>query len=200
MDFITGVNETGTLELLEIVNGDYIGKEVCVNGTVHTIRNMGEVAFVVLRKREGLLQCVYEEGVTNFQIKDLKENSAVEVVGTVAVEDRAPNGIELRLKEVKILSEPVAPMPIPISKWELKSNLETLLDLRPVSLRNIKERAKFKIQEGIVKGFRDFLFNEGFTEIRTPKIVSRGAEGGANIFKLDYFNKKAELAQKPSVL
>lgn len=197
MEFITGVNKVSTLEISEIVNGNYIGSEISVNGAVHNIRNMGDVAFVVLRKREGLLQCVYEEGVTAFSIKDLKENSTVEVKGIVSACDRAPNSIELRLKEIKVLSEPAAPMPIPISKWELKSNLETLLDLRPVSLRNIKERAKFKLQEGIVKGFRDFLFKEGFTEIRTPKIVSRGAEGGANIFRLDYFNKKAELAQSP---
>lgn len=197
MDFISGVNKKNTLEINEILTGDYMGKEISVNGAVHTIRDMGEVAFVVLRKREGLLQTVFEDGVTNYSIKDLKENSTVEVIGTVAKEDRAPNGFEIRLKEIKVLSEPAAPMPIPVNKWELKSNLETLLDLRMISLRNIKERAKFKIQEGIVRGFRDFLLTQGFTEIRTPKIVAKGAEGGANIFKLDYFNKKAELAQSP---
>lgn len=67
----------------------------------------------------------------------------------------------------------------------------------PVSLRNVRERAKFKIQEGIVRGFRDYLFTQGFTEIHTPKIVARGAEGGSNVFKLNYFNKKAELGQSP---
>lgn len=197
MDFISGVNKKNTLEINEILAGDYMGKEISVNGAVHTIRDMGEVAFVVLRKREGLLQTVFEDGITNYSIKDLKENSTVEVIGTVAKEDRAPNGFEIRLKEIKVLSEPAAPMPIPVNKWELKSNLETLLDLRMISLRNIKERAKFKIQEGIVRGFRDFLLTQGFTEIRTPKIVAKGAEGGANIFKLDYFGKKAELAQSP---
>ena len=74
---------------------------------------------------------------------------------------------------------------------------ETRLSLRPVSLRNVRERAKFKIQEGIVRGFREFLSSQGFTEVHTPKIVSRGAEGGANVFKLNYFNKKAELGQSP---
>lgn len=59
------------------------------------------------------------------------------------------------------------------------------------------ERAKFRVQEGIVRGFRDFLHSQGFTEIRTPKIVARGAEGGSNVFKLDYFSKKAELGQSP---
>ena len=81
--------------------------------------------------------------------------------------------------------------------WKLNTSLETKLAFRPISLRNIRERAKFKIQEGIVRGFRDYLFSQGFTEIHTPKIVARGAEGGSNVFKLDYFNKKAELGQSP---
>lgn len=155
---------------------------------------------MVLRKREGLLQCVYEAGVTGFDLKTLKENAAVEVKGEVNREERAPGGIEIRLREIKVLTEPAAAMPIPISKWKLTSNLETILDLRPVSLRNIRERAKFKIQEGIIRGFRDFLYGEGFTEIHTPKIVSRGAEGGANIFKLDYFGKKRNWRRAPSFI
>lgn len=197
MEFISGVMKKNTLEIGELLTGDYLGKTVTVNGAVHTIRDMGEVAFVVLRKREGLLQTVYEEGKTQFNIRDLKENATVEITGILAEEERAPGGIEVRLNSIRILSEPKEPMPIAINKWQLKSHLETLIDLRPVSLRNVRERAKFKIQEGIVRGFRDFLHLEGFTEIRTPKIVSRGAEGGANVFKLDYFGKKAELAQSP---
>lgn len=88
-------------------------------------------------------------------------------------------------------------MPIPISKWKLNTSLETKLNLRPISLRNVRERAKFKIQEGIVRGFRDYLFSQGFTEIHTPKIGAKGAEGGANIFKLEYFHRPAVLEQSP---
>lgn len=197
MEFMTGVNQKETLQIHQILAGDYEGKEIKINGAIHTIRHMGEVAFVILRKSEGCVQCVYEEGVTNFEFKKLKENQTIEVSGVVTKEERAPGGFEIRIKEIILLSEPAEAMPIPISKWKLDSNLETILDLRPVSLRNLRERAIFKIQEGIVRGFRDFLYSEGFTEIHTPKIVSRGAEGGANIFKLDYFNKKAELAQSP---
>ncbi len=69
--------------------------------------------------------------------------------------------------------------------------------MRNITLRNLRERAIFKIQEGIARGFRDFLHSQGFTEVRTPKIVAKGAEGGANIFRLEYFGKKAELAQSP---
>ncbi len=197
MEFIDGVMKKDTVEISDILAGKFEGMDVKVNGAVHTIRDMGEVAFVVLRKSEGLVQCVYEEGVTDYDIKKLKEASTVEVLGTVKMEDRAPNGFEIRLKKIHVLSEPAAQMPIPIAKWKLNTSLETMLALRPISLRNVRERAKFKIQEGIVRGFREFLFKEGFTEIRTPKIVARGAEGGANIFKLEYFGKKAELAQSP---
>ena len=93
MEFITGVKEKDTLEISRLVSGSYEGKTVKVNGAVHTIRDMGEVAFVVLRKREGLLQCVFEEGKTGFDLKDLKEASTVEVEGTVRAEQRAPGGI-----------------------------------------------------------------------------------------------------------
>ena len=168
-----------------------------MNGAVHTIRHMGEVAFVILRKSRGLVQCVYEAGGTDFDIRDLKEESAVEVMGVVKAEERAPQGFEIRLKEIRVLSQPAEPLPLAVSKWKLNTSLETKLSLRPISLRNVRERAKFKIQEGIVRGFRDYLLSQGFTEIRTPKIVARGAEGGSNVFKLEYFNKKAELGQSP---
>lgn len=197
MEFIKGVRQKNTMSISEILAGDFVGKEVSVNGTIHIIRDMGEVAFVILRKAEGTLQCVFEEGSANISLKDLKENSAVEVMGTVVTQEKAPNGFEVVVKNVKVLSVPAEPMPINVNKWKLTSNLETILELRPIALRNLRERAKFKIQEAIVRGFRDYLFTQGFSEVRTPKIVSRGAEGGANIFKLDYFNKKAELAQSP---
>lgn len=197
MEFITGIREKETLEISDILTENNISDIVKINGMIHSIRDMGDIAFVILRKREGLVQIVYEEGVTKVELKDLKEGAAVEVTGVVRKEDRAPNGFEIRLKEIIILSEPTEPMPISISKWKLDTSLETKLSLRPISLRNIQERAKFKLQEGIVRGFRDFLFKKGFTEIHTPKISSKGAEGGANIFKLDYFHKPAVLAQSP---
>ena len=197
MEFLTGVKEKETIGISEILSGDYVGKVVKMNGAVHNIRDMGEFAFVILRKAEGLVQCVYEEGKTDFDLKELKEESAVEVTGVVALEERAPQGFELRLTGIRVLSQPSEVMPIAINKWKMNTSLETRLSLRPVSLRNVRERAKFKVQEGIVRGFREFLSSQGFTEVHTPKIVSRGAEGGANVFKLNYFNKKAELGQSP---
>ena len=197
MEFVNGVKEKRVLDIREVLEGEYEGKEIRMNGAVHTIRHMGEVAFVILRKSRGLVQCVYEAGITDFDIRELKEESAVEVMGVVKAEERAPQGFEIRLKEIRVLSRPAEPLPLAVSKWKLNTSLETKLSLRPISLRNVRERAKFKIQEGIVRGFRDYLLSRDFTEIRTPKIVDRGAEGGSNVFKLEYFNKKAELGQSP---
>ena len=197
MEFVNGVKEKRVLDIREVLEGEYEGKEIRMNGAVHTIRHMGEVAFVILRKSRGLVQCVYEAGITDFDIRELKEESVVEVMGVVKAEERAPQGFEIRLKEIRVLSRPAEPLPLAVSKWKLNTSLEAKLSLRPISLRNVRERAKFKIQEGIVRGFRDYLLSRDFTEIRTPKIVARGAEGGSNVFKLEYFNKKAELGQSP---
>lgn len=199
MKFLESVSKKETMELSELLTKTKEGDIVKVNGTVHTIRDMGNVAFVVLRKREGLLQCVYEEGITEFDLKNLKEASAVEVTGEVRKEERAAHGLELRLKEIIVLSEPDEALPLPISKWKLNTSLEAKLNMRPVSLRNVRERAKFKIQEGLVRGFRDFLYEQGFTEIHTPKLGAKSAEGGANLFKLEYFHRPAILQQSPQL-
>ncbi|OUP22225.1 aspartate--tRNA(Asn) ligase [Lachnoclostridium sp. An196] len=199
MEFMTGVKKPDTLELQELYEESMVGKTVRVNGAVHTIRDMGEVAFMILRKRDGLLQCVYEEETAGFDLKDLKEAATVEAEGILEKEERAPGGIEIRLTGIKILSLPDAPMPLPVAKWKLNTSLEAKLNMRSVSLRNIRERAKFKLQEGIVRGFRDFLYEQGFTEIHTPKIGARSAEGGSNLFKLDYFHRPAVLQQSPQL-
>lgn len=197
MEFVSGTTKKEVTEIFDLLTGDYEGRNISMNGAVHTIRDMGDVAFIVLRKRDGLVQTVFETGAVDRELKEIKEGSAVEVTGTVCKEDRAPNGFEIRLKKIKILSEPKEPMPIPIGKWKLNTSLETKLGLRPIALRNIRERTRFKIQEAVVRGFRDYLFTQGFTEIHTPKIGAKGAEGGANIFKLDYFHRPAVLEQSP---
>ena len=197
MEFMTGIRKKDTTDLKDLTRSAAEGTAVKTEGTIHTIRDMGEVAFVILRRRDGLLQCVYEEGTSGFELKLLKEGDCVEVQGTVRREERAPHGVELRLSSVKVLSEPAAPMPLAISKWKMNTSLEAKLNMRSIALRNVRERAKFRIQEGIVRGFRDFLYSQGFTEIHTPKIGAKGAEGGSNLFRLDYFHHPAVLAQSP---
>lgn len=200
MKFITGVTKKETWDLQELTTAPS-GTPVKVDGTVHTVRRMGAAAFIILRKREGLLQCTLEqeeaENQTGISLKQIKEAFSLEIEGELKKEHRAPNGIEIRIKSVTILSKPYEPMPLAVSRPRLNTALDTKLSLRPIALRNIRERAKFKIQEGLIRAFRDYLYSQGFTEIHTPKITAKGAEGGSNIFKLEYFTKKAVLAQSP---
>ncbi|MCD8300655.1 MAG: aspartate--tRNA(Asn) ligase [Clostridiales bacterium] len=197
MKMITGVAKKDTLEIGEIDGAAMDGCEVKVNGAIHAIRDMGEVAFIILRKRDGLMQCVWEEGVSDFSLKDIHEASTVEFTGIVRPDERAPHGYEIRILALRILSQPAAPMPLTISRKRLNTSLEAKLNYRPIALRNINERAKFKIQEGITRGFRDFLYSQGFTEIHTPKLGAKSAEGGANLFRLEYFHRPAILQQSP---
>ena len=197
MDFITGKTTKDALEIEDILAGEYEGKDIRVNGVIHKIRDMGDIAFVILRKRGGLLQAVFEKEKMETDISELCEEASVEARGVAAAEERAPHGFEIRLCEVKILSRPEETMPVAVNKWKMGASLETRLDLRPLSLRHVKERAKFRIQEGIVRAFRDFLHSQGFTEIHTPKTGARSAEGGANVFRFEYFHKHAVLAQSP---
>ena len=88
-------------------------------------------------------------------------------------------------------------MPLSVNKWKLNTSLEANLNYRSLSLRNVRERAKFRIQEGVTRAFRDYLYSEGFTEIHTPKLGAKSAEGGANLFRLEYFHRPAVLQQSP---
>ena len=199
MEFLTGVKEEQTLSLAQLKEPERLGQTVQVQGAVHALRDMGNVAFVVLRRRDGLVQCVYEEGVTKFNLKDIREAATVEVTGKLEASEKAPGGVEIRLLDVRVLSMPEAPLPLAISKWKLNTSLEARLNYRSISLRNIRERAKFKVQEGLVRGVREFLYQQGFTEIHTPKIGAKGAEGGSNLFRLDYFHRPAVLEQSPQL-
>lgn len=173
------------------------GSELTINGSVYRIRDMGTFAFIILRTARHLVQCVFDQQSCNFDLSKLQENDSVEANGIIKLDERATNGFELSLRNITVLSSPAAQMPISINKRGLNISLETNLENRPYVLRNHKQRAVFKIQEGIISGFRNHMIANGFTEIHSPKIVKAGAEGGANIFKLDYFGEKAFLNQSP---
>ena len=197
MDFVKGTRNNTRQEIGEVLNNNLNNNNISVHGTIHIIRDMGDFDFIVLRKKDGLVQCVYDKKNTNIDMSEISEGCCVVAEGKVVEEKRSPNGFEIELESLKILSKPFEPMPININKRKMNTSLETKLSLRPITLRNIRERAVFKLQEGVVRGFREALQADGFTEIRTPKITKAGAEGGSNIFKLDYFGKKAFLAQSP---
>jgi len=184
-----------TIEAEEIEN--YIGQEIKIHGSIYKIRKMSGFAFVLLRTKRKIVQCVYSEEFSQFDLNLLKEESSVCVTANVVKEERSKTGRELRMLQVKVLSIPQEELPIVINNKMVDTSMENLLDYRPITLRNEKERGIFKLQEGICNGFRTFLLEKKFTEIHTPKIVYAGAEGGANIFRLDYFGREAYLAQSP---
>ena len=198
MEFITGLKQQEEAELEDLLKAEE-GTTIILEGAVHSIRDMGEIAFVILRKREGLIQTVWEEGKTDMELSEIREGDYIHVTGQIKDEERAPHGKEVRLSTIRHLSHVSCPLPLSIDKWKLNTSLEAKLDRRSLSLRNIRERARFCIQEGIVRGFRDFLYEQGFTEIHTPKIGAKSAEGGANMFRLSYFHRPAVLQQSPQL-
>jgi len=195
MEKISGRISSYHLEVEELNN--HIGQTVDIHGTVYKIREMSGFAFVLLKTKRTLLQCVYSAEFSKFVLSELKENMSIIISGNVIKDERSRTGIEVRLISYKCLSAPVEETPVVICNKEVLASLDTLLDYRPITLRNAKERAIFQIQAGICRGLRKFLDDNQFTEIRSPKIVSGSAEGGANIFKLDYFGREAFLAQSP---
>lgn len=194
---INGAFENKDIEADEIC--EHIGEEILIHGSIYKVRKMSQFAFVLLRCKREILQCVYSEEFSAFPLHVLMEESCVFIKAKVVKEERAKSGVELHLLEVKVLSTAKEESPVVIHNKVLDASLETILNYRPITLRNEKERAIFKLQEGIVRGFREFLYQEKFTEIHTPKIVAAGAEGGANIFSVPYFGKEAYLAQSPQV-
>jgi len=190
MQTMTGKTEGKHSALLEVLAME-TGERAAVHGLVHTLRDLGDVRFALLRMPQGVLQCVLGAD------EDVRDGDAVEISGEVVRDERAPGGAELHAQSVKVLSRAAEAMPVPIGKNKMNLSLDTDLALRFVTLRNLRKRAVFKIQEGIVRGFREALQKEGFTEIHSPKIVAQNAEGGANLFRMEYFGRRAYLAQSP---
>ena len=188
-------NELLQVEAEELVH--HIGEVIRIHGSIYKIRKMSDFAFVLLRTKRSVVQGVYSAECSEFPMESLTEESTVIFTAKVVAEERSKVGYELLLLKVEILSMPTESTPIVINQKKVDTSIENLLNFRPITLRNEKERAIFKLQEGIGRAFREFLYGENFTEVHTPKIVAAGAEGGANIFKLDYFGKEAFLAQSP---
>lgn len=173
------------------------GGEITFCACVHKIRNMGGFSFVILRTGRYLLQSIYSTETCKGSIGDLCEGAYVSITGTVKEEKRAAHGYEIVLSDFETLSKPSAEYPLHVSDRHLGCSLETNMEYRSVALRHPDTRAVFKITEGVVSGFREFMLSQNFTEIHTPKIAKMGAEGGANIFKLKYFGQDATLSQSP---
>ena len=169
----------------------HIGERVTLAGWLHAKRELGAVAFVVLRDRAGLAQVVATSPV------ELAPETVIEVEGEAVAATQAPRGVELREASFRVLSEPAEPPPLELRRPVLKETLPTILDYAAVSLRHPRRRAAFELAAASLHGFRSSLDRLHFTEISTPKIVAAATESGANAFALDYFGRPAVLAQSP---
>lgn len=178
-----------------LANGAKIEFGCCV----HKIKKMGAFAFIILRTGRYLVQSVYEQDACKGSLDNIGQGCYVNIKGIVKKEERAVLGAEILLREIILHSCPKEEYPLRVSDKKLGCSLEVNLANRTVALRNPSERAVFKVAEGVVNAFRDFMLSQNFTAVHTPKIVTAGAEGGANIFKLKYFGQDAYLAQSPQV-
>lgn len=173
---------------------NFIEKEIKIEGWLYRVRGLKSITFLLIRDRSGLVQCVIENN--NIDLSSLKLESVVSIVGIVKKSNNSLNPFEILVESFEIISE-AHELPIELNKKELDVNLDTILNNRAISIRHEKVNSIFKIQNIIVQSFREFLINKGFTEIFTPKIVAEGAEGGTEVFKVEYFEKTAYLAQSP---
>ncbi|MEZ7821081.1 MAG: aspartate--tRNA(Asn) ligase [Patescibacteria group bacterium] len=172
-----------------------IGEKVLLKGHLHKVRDLGGLCFGVLRDKDGIVQITTEDKES--VLPKLKRESIIEVIGEVKNCEKAPNGIEIYLDSVNCLVEVKEDLPFEIDKNEINANLDTILNFRSVSLRNLRNRSIFKIQHTILKAFREYFTNNGFTEINSSKLLGNASEGGADVFKVKYFDREAYLAQSP---
>src|SRR5919198_801550 len=174
---------------------EHVGERVTLAGWLHAKRELGSVSFAVLRDRAGLAQVVVDASNTVLLSHGLE--TVLELEGLAVGNEQAPGGVELHEPSFQVLSVPADAPPIELRRPELKETLPTQLDFAPVALRHPRVRARFEIAAAAVHGFRAALDGLGFTEISTPKLVASATESGANVFELDYFGRRAFLAQSP---
>ena len=146
------VRKTEELEAEQL--GAHIGEIVRLHGSIYKIRKMSSFAFVLLRTKRQMVQCVYEPAYARFALEELKEEACVRFTAEVIREERSRSGYDLHLLDVEILSEPEEVPPVVINQKRVNTSIENLLDYRPITLRNEKERAIFQIQAKICQAFR----------------------------------------------
>ena len=178
-----------------------VGETIKIKGWVDTKRDHGKLTFIEVRDRSGKVQCV------GFQkMSELVTESPIEIIGLVKerpekmVNKNSPTGtIEIDVESYTVLAVPAEVLPFDLGKPELDVELPTLLDHRPVSLRHPKVQAIFKVQAVIIDSFRRFLQENDFMEFQAPAITPAVAEGGSEVFEVNYFDKKAYLTQSPQL-
>jgi nondiscriminating aspartyl-tRNA synthetase len=180
---------------------DHVGEAVHIEGWLHKKRLMGGLNFINIRDRHGLTQVVLEDKDEVEKLRGLQVGTVMAVDGEVVKEERAPGGAELHNAKVEIMVPVTDEPPIEIDKpiQHKADNLDTLFEYRALNLRNLQEQKIFKIRAALLRYLREFLNDNDFTEIQTPKLLAEATEGGAEVFKLDYFGREATLAQSPQL-
>jgi len=178
------------------------GEEVTLFGWVQEIRDLGGIRFVILQDREGTIQVTVPRKKVSSEVLSksdaLQKRYSIGVRGVVKKTEITPRGVEVVPKEIKILGTAELRLPIDIT-GKTPANLEIRLDARALDLCREENIAVFKIQHAAVEAIRDFLFEKGFIEVHTPRIIASATEGGAALFPVDYFDGKAFLAQSPQL-
>ncbi len=178
---------------------DHIGKTVHIEGWLHKKRLLGGLTFINVRDRRGLAQIVIQNKDEVEKLRGMQIGTVLAVDGKVVEEKRAPGGAELHDAKIGVMVPVTDEPPIEIDKplSHKPDNLDTLFEHRVLGLRNLQEKAVFEIQATVCSAIRGYFDANGFTEIHTPKLLAEATEGGAEVFKLDYFGKVATLAQSP---
>ncbi len=177
----------------------HVGETITVEGWLHKKRLLGGLTFINVRDRRGLIQVVIKDKEEVEKLRGLQLGTVLRVEGLVKEEPRAPGGAELHDAKLEVLVPVTDESPIEIDKplGHKPDNLDTLFDQRVIGLRNIQERSIFEIQSTLTQAMRQYFYDNGFTEMHTPKLLAEATEGGAEVFQLDYFGKTATLAQSP---
>ncbi len=185
----------------------HTGEEVVIAGWVDVRRDQGKLVFMDMRDMSGKVQCVVLPNHTEAmeQVKEVRTEWVLKITGIVNkrpernIKVGVQNGdIELEITSVEILAE-AAPLPFDMSDSGYNLELTTELDNRALVLRQAKIQAIFKVQETIIDSFREFMKQNMFFEFQAPAMVPATAEGGAEVFQIDYFDKKAYLTQSPQL-
>ncbi|MFZ1038629.1 MAG: aspartate--tRNA(Asn) ligase [Candidatus Bathyarchaeia archaeon] len=178
------------------------GKEVTLFGWVQEIRDLGAIRFVILQDREGTVQITVLRKKASSEVLSksdaLQKRYSIGVKGVVKKTTMTPRGIEVIPNEIRIFSAADLSLPIDIT-GKTPANLEARLDARALDLCSEENVSVFKIQHTAVEAIRNYLFERGFLEVHTPRMIASATEGGAELFSVDYFERKAFLAQSPQL-
>lgn len=185
------------MRILSDAVATHAGKSITISGWIHKKRLLGGLSFINIRDRKGLTQVIVADKDEVEKLRGLQIGTVVNVTGKVVTDERAPGGAELHEAKIEVIVPVVDAPPVEIDKPldHKPENLDTLFEYRPVGLRNLQETAILKIQATVKDAVRKSLQANDFVEFNSPKLLSGSTEGGAEVFKLDYFGKEATLAQ-----